>query len=121
VEPPRAIPNATYDPASSIFRGTPYETAPRELQRDTIASAQRILQRERVYSGTIDGIPGQMTSEAIFNYQEKFALNRTGRLDMDTIARMNLLPRVVPAPGARPFYNPNQRRDRTVLRGVWVR
>ena len=62
-----------------------------------------------------------MTSEAIFNFQERFALRPTGRLDMDTLARMNLLPRVMPAPGARPFYNPNQRRDRSVLRGVWVR
>ncbi|MEK0450562.1 MAG: putative peptidoglycan binding domain [Verrucomicrobiota bacterium] len=121
LEPPRSIPNAVYDPVSSLFRGTPYATAPRELQEDTIAAAQRILQRERLYRGEVDGFAGPMTSEAIFNFQERFALRPTGRLDMDTLARMNLLPRVMPAPGARPFYNPNQRRDRSVLRGVWVR
>jgi len=121
VEPPRSIPNAVYDPVSSLFRGTPYATAPRELQEDTIAAAQRILQRERLYRGDVDGFAGPMTSEAIFNFQDKYGLRPTGRLDMDTLARMNLLPRVMPAPGARPFYNPNQRRDRSVIRGVWVR
>ncbi len=121
VEPPRSIPNAVYDPVSSLFRGTPYATAPRELQEDTLAAAQRILQRERLYRGEVDGFAGPMTSEAIFNFQEKYAIRPTGRLDMDTLARMNLLPRVMPAPGGRPFYNPNQRRDRSVIRGVWVR
>lgn len=121
VEPPRPIPGATLDAATIIFRGTPYATAPRELQEDTIAAAQRILQRERMYRGEVDGFAGQMTSEALFNYQEKYAMRPTGRLDLETLARMNLLPRVVPAPGARPFYNPNQRRDRTVFGGSWVR
>lgn len=121
VTPPRPIPSATFDAATVIFRGTPYVTAPRELQEDTIAAAQRILQRERMYRGEVDGYAGQMTSVAIFHFQEKYAMRPTGRLDMDTLARMNLLPRVVPSPGARPFYNPNQRRDRTVFGGVWMR
>ncbi len=121
VEPPRTIPNATYDPAASLFRGTPYATAPRELQVETISAAQRILQRERLYRGDIDGTAGPMTSEALFNFQEKYDMRRTGRLDLETLARMRLLPRVVPAPGAPPFYNPNQRRDRSVLRDQWVR
>ena len=121
VEPPRPIPSATFDAATVIFRGTPYATAPRELQEDTIAAAQRILQRERVYRGEVDGLAGQMTSEALFNFQEKYAMRPTGRLDLDTLARMNLLPRVAPPQGARPFYNPNQRRDRSVFRGVWMR
>lgn len=119
VEPPRPIPNATWDPASSLFRGTPYAVAPRELQEDTIAAAQRILQRERAYRGEVDGFAGQMTSEALFTYQEKYAMRPTGRLDLDTLTRMNLLPRVVPAQNARPFYNPNQRHDRTVFRFGW--
>ncbi len=121
VEPPRMIPNATYDPVTSLFRDTPYATAPRELQEDTLAAAQRILQRERLYRGEVDGYAGPMTSEAIFSFQDRYSIRPTGRLDLDTLARMNLLPRVMPAPGARPFYNPNQRRDRSVFRGVWVR
>ena len=116
VEPPRASPNATYDPTTVIFRGTPYATAPRQLQEDTIAAAQRILQRERVYRGEVDGSAGPMTSEALFGFQEKYGMRPTGRLDLDTLARMNLLPRVAPPPGASPFYNPNQRRDRSVQR-----
>lgn len=121
VEPPRAIPNATFNLSDVVFRGTPYATAPRELQEDTLAAAQRILQRERLYRGQVDGAAGPMTSEAIFAFQERYALRPTGRLDLDTLARMNLLPRVAPPPASSPFYNPNHRRDRTVLRGVWVR
>lgn len=121
VEPPRSIPNATYDPNSSMFRGTPYAVAPRELQEDTIAAAQRILKMERIYRGEVDGSAGPMTSEALFGFQQKYSLRETGRLDLDTLAKMKLLPRVAPPQGARPFYNPNQRRDRSVQRDVWVR
>lgn len=121
VEPPRAIPSATFDTMTVIFRATPYSSAPRELQEDVIATAQRILQRERLYRGEVDGMAGEMTSEALFDFQERYGMRPTGRLDMDTLARMNLLPRVAPAQGARPFYNPNQRRDRTVFRETWVR
>jgi peptidoglycan hydrolase-like protein with peptidoglycan-binding domain len=122
LQPPRPLPAPIYTPFSTLFHGTPYENAPREVQMDTLRRAQGHMAARRYYRGAIDGIPGPATSEAIFNYQEAYGLRRTGRLDMDTLADMRLLPRNVPS-GAplKPFYNPNRRRDSSISWDFWIR
>ena len=83
---------------SALFRGTVYATAPAYVRIDVLRSAQLHLRREGLYSGDIDGIPGLGTTRGLVDYQRRWALVQTGRLDMDTLARMGLLPRVLPGP-----------------------
>lgn len=116
VEPPVPVPAPVFTPFSTMFRDTPYATAPRETQMGIVRRAQSFLTARRIYGGPIDGLAAAATSEAIFIFQEGNELRRTGRLDADTLAEMKLLP--PPAPGnplLKPFYNPNRRRDRSVL------
>ena len=116
VEPPAPLPAPVYSPYSTIFRDTPYAAAPREVQIGIVRRAQALMAAKRLYTGPVDGLPAASTSEAIFLFQEEAELRRTGRLDTDTLAEMKLLPQ--PAPGSpllKPFYNPNRRRDNTVL------
>lgn len=122
IEPPVPLPGAVYTPFSTLFRGTLYDSAPREVQMDTLRRAQALMASMRLYRGIIDGIPGPTTSEAIFAYQETRGLDRTGRLNLDTLADMRLLPRVLPrGMPVKPFYNPNRHRDSSVSWGFWVR
>lgn len=122
VAPPRAIPAPVFTPFSTVFRGTPYEEAPREVQLDTLRRAQTHMAERRYYRGPLDGIPGPATSEAIFAYQEAYGLRRTGRLDLDTLADMRLLPRSAPTRSPlKPFYNPNRHRDTSISWDFWIR
>ncbi len=122
VEPPATIPPAVSTPLSTMFRDSPYATAPREVQMEVVRRAQAILAERQFYDGKLDGVAGPATSEAIFLFQAKTELRRTGRLDNDTLAELDLLPRA--AQGDRllkPFYNPNRRRDTSVSPDYWLR
>jgi peptidoglycan hydrolase-like protein with peptidoglycan-binding domain len=88
-----------------LFRETPYSTAPAFVRVDVLRSAQAFLRAHGVYDGDIDGIPGLGTTRALVEFQRRHGLVQTGRLDMDTLARMNLLPRVI----SRPRYGPPAR------------
>ncbi len=115
VEPPAPVPAPVFTPFSTMFRDTPYATETRELQMNIVRRAQSFLSAKRIYGGPIDGLAAASTSEAIFIFQERNALRRTGRLDADTLAEMKLLPH--PIRGGtllKPFYNPNRQRDRSV-------
>jgi peptidoglycan hydrolase-like protein with peptidoglycan-binding domain len=115
VDPPSAIPSPTYDDYTTFYHGTPYASAPREVQLDVLRKAQTNLGRKGLYRAVADGLPGPATSEALFLYQDQRRLTRTGRLDMATLADLNLLPGRGPdAPPVKPFYDPNRRRDRSV-------
>jgi len=120
ITPPRGMPSPTVDDWSTFFHGTPYASAPREVQVDVLRKAQDALGRRHLYRGDLDGRPGTGLSEALFLYQEQRRLSRTGRLDLATLSDLNLLPGRGPeAPPLKPFYNPNHRRDPSVdLRGV---
>jgi peptidoglycan hydrolase-like protein with peptidoglycan-binding domain len=122
IEPPVQLPAPVYTPFATLFRGTPYDSAPREVQMDTLRRAQALMASMRLYQGIIDGIPGPATSEAIFAYQETRGLDRTGRLNLDTLADMRLLPRGLPrGVPVKPFYNPNRHRDSSLSWGFWIR
>jgi peptidoglycan hydrolase-like protein with peptidoglycan-binding domain len=121
ISPPSRIPSAVdNEEFETFFHGTPYASAPLELQFDIIRKAQTVLARSGYYRGAINGLPATLTSDAIFNYQAKHRLPRTGRLDLQTLADLNLLPgRGTNLPSVRPFYDPSRRRDRSVdLRGL---
>ncbi len=120
VPPPTRIPSAVdNDEYATFFHGTPYANAPVEVQFDIVRKAQTLLARSGYYQGAVNGLPATLTSEAIFSYQTRNRLPRSGRLDLQTLADLNLLPGRGEMPGVRPFYDPNRRRDRSVdLRGI---
>lgn len=104
-----------------FFRKTPYESAPPVVQRSTVQRAQMRLAREGFYRGVADGQLSDILSRSLVAYQRYAELAPTGRLDMDTLADMNLLPRrhLAAAPPLPPsgFYGDS---PREVYRGIWV-
>lgn len=98
---PRGLQPAT----SGIFDGTPYEVAPPDLQRRVIIGAQTLLARGGYYRAGIDGEFGPGTEFAVRAYQARTGLAPTGRLDMETLGALGLLP------GQRgPGFPPGRRR-----------
>lgn len=75
-----------------LLDGTPFEAAPPEVQRDVIVSAQTILMRQGYYRDEIDGVHGPGMNFALRNYQARYGLMPTGRLDVETLASLSLLP-----------------------------
>jgi len=115
---PPPVPSESADnPYPAIFQRTPYENAPGEVQQSTLKRAQMILNRKGYYRGLLNGVPGDRTTDAILRYQADEGLSKTGRLDMDTLANLDLLPRSGPARSADPE-EPVQ--GRPVYRGIWV-
>jgi peptidoglycan hydrolase-like protein with peptidoglycan-binding domain len=103
-----------------LFAGTPYATAPPEVQRDLIASAQRILERRDLYHGDVDGVFGPNMEFSLRAYQSRVGLPVTGRLDLETLAGLNLLS------GAHmPAFVPHRQivrpRFEQPVRGEWIR
>jgi peptidoglycan hydrolase-like protein with peptidoglycan-binding domain len=102
-----------------VFAGTPYANAPRQVQWSTLRKAQAYLAGRGIYSDPVDGEPGPATEEALLTYQRSLRLPLTGRLDLETLSRMNLLPGRAPVP--LKGFMPEQSEPRRVYRGVLVR
>jgi peptidoglycan hydrolase-like protein with peptidoglycan-binding domain len=98
------------------FAGTPYANSPPEVQRNVIVSAQNILARQGLYRGMLDGIARPELEFSLRAYQSRVRLPVTGRLDLDTLAALQLLP------GAHgPIYTPRRRPSRDEpVRGEWI-
>ena len=121
--PPRA-PGAPYAPGprglrpevSGVFDGTPYEIAPPDLQRHVIVGVQTLLTRSGYYHSGIDGQFGPGTEAAVRAFQNRVGIVPDGRLSMETLAALGLLP------GQHaPFSAPPRRLNRRpVYRGQWV-
>jgi peptidoglycan hydrolase-like protein with peptidoglycan-binding domain len=106
----------------NFFGGTPYEAAPPQVQQDIVAKAQVILMRQGYYREEIDGLYGPAMNFALRNYQARFGLQPSGRLDVETLASLSLLPeqrtsgprrfhrrffpRIRIGPGEEPIYIP---------------
>ena len=124
-QPPQPQEEDQAEPAdyARFFRKTPYETAPPVVQRSTVQRAQDRLAREGFYRGAVDGEPTDSLSKALAAYQRYAELPVTGRLDMDTLMDMNLMPKrrvVIRPPAPYDFFrDPSGGRD--VYRGIWVR
>lgn len=99
-----------------VFAGTPYEIAPPDLQRHVIVGAQTLLARQGFYRSGIDGNFGPGTQAAVRGFQLRAGLLPDGRLNMQTLAALGLLPGQH-APG---FIAPARLRGRPVYRGEWV-
>jgi peptidoglycan hydrolase-like protein with peptidoglycan-binding domain len=114
----RQPPNPSIVPGrpAGNFAGTPYEMAPAEVQRNVIASAQNILAQRGLYRGPIDGSVGPDFEFSLRAYQARVRLPVTGRLDLETLAALQLLPG-----GNRPVYIPRRRPVRQApVRGEWI-
>lgn len=90
---------------SGIFDGTPFEVAPPDVQRRVIIGAQTHLARRGYYRSAIDGVSGPGMDFAVRTYQARMDLLPTGRLDMETLASLGLLP----GPRTPGFGPPRQR------------
>jgi peptidoglycan hydrolase-like protein with peptidoglycan-binding domain len=97
------------------FAGTPYEASPPQVQRDVIVSAKNILAGRGLYHGPIDGAVGPDFEFSLRAYQARVKLPVTGRLDLETLAALELLPG-----GNRRVYIPHRRPEEPV-HGEWIR
>jgi len=98
------------------FAGTPYQNSPPQVQRDVIISAQNLLARRGLYRSAIDGNAGPELEFSLRAYQARARLPVTGKLDLDTLAALQLLP------GSNgPIYIPRRRALREApVRGEWI-
>jgi peptidoglycan hydrolase-like protein with peptidoglycan-binding domain len=123
VPPPADLyrgPSAQINPRyRDVYAGSPFENAPAPLQDQTLRAAQRTLRTQGFYGGAIDGLPGPGTEDAIIAYQRNSGLPRTGRLDLETLNSLRLLPGPNSAnPVLKPFTAPP--RTSRAIRGIWV-
>ena len=102
---------------SDVFAGTPYEIAPPDLQRHVIVGAQTLLARYGYYWSGIDGEFGAGTHSAVRRFQTRAGLVPDGRLNMETLAALGLLPGQR-TPGLRA--PPRRLRGRPIYRGELV-
>ena len=115
VRPPAPL-DGPGDDFPVLFARTPYATAPRSVQQQTLRNAQSILARRGFYRDIIDGLPGLATEEALLTYQRAARLTLTGRLDLETLSKLGLLP-------GRSFNRetePPPASSQRVYRGIWV-
>ena len=104
--------------SGGVLAGTPFEAAPPEVQRNVMVSAQIALARRGLYHEEINGVYGPAMEFSLRAYQARTRLPVTGRLDLETLAALRLLPRP-----RGPFYDPSHRRMRPPgppVRGEWV-
>ncbi len=97
-----------------LFARTPYATAPVEVQQRVLRNAQATLASRGFYRDIIDGLPGPATEEALLTYQRAARLTLTGRLDLETLSALRLLP-------SRSFIRSSEPPSgQRVYRGIWV-
>jgi peptidoglycan hydrolase-like protein with peptidoglycan-binding domain len=111
---------APAESSASVFSNTPYETAPPELQQRVILGAQTLLRRRGFYKGESDGVFGPNLEFSLRAFQSRLGIPPNGRLDMDTLAALGLLPG---QNGRTPMEMPHRRvapSDEPPVRGEWI-
>jgi peptidoglycan hydrolase-like protein with peptidoglycan-binding domain len=102
-----------------VLAGTPFEAAPSVVQRNVVLSAQIALARRGLYHEEVNGIFGPAMEFSLRAYQARTRLPVTGRLDLETLAALQLLP------GARgPVFHPPRQHGHPwpnePIRGEWI-
>ena len=115
LRPPAPL-DAPGDDFPVLFARTPYANAPRSVQEQILLRAQRILAGRGFYRDIIDGLPGLATEEALLTYQRAARLTLTGRLDLETLSALGLLP----GRGLPRASEPPPASSQRVYRGIWV-
>jgi peptidoglycan hydrolase-like protein with peptidoglycan-binding domain len=104
---------------AGVLARTPFVAAPPDVQRNVIVSAQIALARRGLYHDEVNGVYGPAMEFSLRAYQARTKLPVTGRLDLQTLAALRLLPQP-----REPFYDPSRRRWRhppgPPVRGEWV-
>jgi peptidoglycan hydrolase-like protein with peptidoglycan-binding domain len=111
---------APAESGASVFSNTPYETAPPELQQRVILGAQTLLRRRGFYKGESDGVFGPNLEFSLRAFQSRLGIPPNGRLDMDTLAALGLLPG---QNGRTPMEMPHRRvapSNEPPVRGEWI-
>ena len=98
-----------------VLAGTPFEAAPPVVQRNVVLSAQIALARRGLYHDEINGVYGPAMEFSLRAYQARTRLPVTGRLDLETLAALRLLP----GP-RRPAFHPPRYRPRPPVRDEWA-
>lgn len=106
--------------ATGALARTPFETAPPEVQRNLIVSAQIALARRGLYHGEVNGIYGPTMQSSLRAYQARAKIPVTGQLDLETLAALRMLPHP-----RQPFYGPGHRHRRPAPgppppQGEWI-
>ena len=118
-QPTRAEP-ATSPSTANVFSNTPYEMAPPELQQRVVVGAQTLLRRRGFYRGASDGVFSPKLEFSIRAFQSRLGILPNGRLDMDTLAALGLLPG---QNGRTPMEMPRRRfapAEEPPVRGEWI-
>jgi len=92
--PPAAVypPGGAGSPNAGLFQGTPYETAPIDVQRRVIFGTQSLLAQRGYYRSGVDGVFGPGTEFALRAFQSRFGIQPSGWFDMETLSALGLLP-----------------------------
>ena len=101
--------------SGGVLAGTPFEAAPPVVQRNVVLSAQIALARRGLYHDEINGVYGPAMEFSLRAYQARTGLPVTGRLDLETLAALRLLP----GP-RRPAFHPPRYRPRPPVRDEWA-
>jgi peptidoglycan hydrolase-like protein with peptidoglycan-binding domain len=116
-------PNGVYDgrpvvERNDLFARTPYETSPPGVQRRVIMDAQRTLFERGLFKSPPDGVFSPDLEFSLRAYQARVGLSPTGRLDLETLAALELLPGSHRRAIARPRLVPS---NQPPVRGEWIR
>ncbi len=112
---PPVYPGRVAPAVGENFIGTPFQNAPPEVLRRLIVDAQKILARHGLFKSEITGVFGPDLEFSLRAYQSRVGLESTGRLDLETLAALELLP------GAHePVYTPRRIFRQPPVRGEWI-
>ncbi|HVX58010.1 MAG TPA: peptidoglycan-binding domain-containing protein [Candidatus Saccharimonadales bacterium] len=81
--------NETNGTSSSMSNGSTSSGMARQGGQAAVKQAQEKLKTAGLYQGQVDGIDGPQTRQALQQFQQQNGLQPTGRLDHETLAKLN--------------------------------
>ncbi len=122
IRPPlnEPVPAPQSQAPDDVFAGTPYRTAPAQLQRQILLGVETSLRRRGLYRGQMDGVFGPELQLSLRTYQSRVGLPASGNLDMETLASLSLLPGQHGPPGLRRRRVAPGILEEAPVRGEWI-